>query len=132
MIIACADSRVCPWSVILGFQPGEAFMVRKVANLVPPFEVRITLHFIYFECLLLIRQNWGHEVFLVFYPSFFFSVFAFAGWTLRNKCGIRICCKCSWGMYFVPRILVQRLLNLFHNLCILDAVSCMLMVAKVT
>ncbi|KAF3975171.1 hypothetical protein CMV_001557 [Castanea mollissima] len=37
MIIACADSRVCP-SVILGFQPGEAFMVRNVANLVPPFE----------------------------------------------------------------------------------------------
>ncbi|KAK9266169.1 hypothetical protein L1049_000016 [Liquidambar formosana] len=37
MVIACADSRVCP-SRILGFQPGEAFMVRNVANLVPPFE----------------------------------------------------------------------------------------------
>ncbi|OWM63640.1 beta carbonic anhydrase 5, chloroplastic isoform X2 [Punica granatum] len=37
MVIACADSRVCP-SVILGFQPGEAFMVRNVANLVPPYE----------------------------------------------------------------------------------------------
>ncbi|KAG2704991.1 hypothetical protein I3760_05G031500 [Carya illinoinensis] len=37
MIIACADSRVCP-SNILGFQPGEAFMIRNVANLVPPFE----------------------------------------------------------------------------------------------
>ncbi|XP_057977026.1 beta carbonic anhydrase 5, chloroplastic isoform X2 [Malania oleifera] len=37
MVIACADSRVCP-SYILGFQPGEAFMVRNVANLVPPFE----------------------------------------------------------------------------------------------
>ncbi|XP_070683389.1 beta carbonic anhydrase 5, chloroplastic-like isoform X4 [Malus domestica] len=37
MVIACADSRVCP-SNILGFQPGEAFMVRNVANLVPPFE----------------------------------------------------------------------------------------------
>ncbi|KAG2703894.1 hypothetical protein I3760_06G158800 [Carya illinoinensis] len=37
MIIACADSRVCP-SIILGFQPGEAFMVRNVANLVPTFE----------------------------------------------------------------------------------------------
>ncbi|KAK4799259.1 hypothetical protein SAY86_024624 [Trapa natans] len=37
MVIACADSRVCP-SVILGFQPGEAFMIRNVANLVPPFE----------------------------------------------------------------------------------------------
>ncbi|XP_028112509.1 beta carbonic anhydrase 5, chloroplastic-like isoform X4 [Camellia sinensis] len=38
MVIACADSRVCP-SYILGFQPGEAFVVRNVANLVPPFEV---------------------------------------------------------------------------------------------
>ncbi|KAK4491191.1 hypothetical protein RD792_001923 [Penstemon davidsonii] len=37
MVIACADSRVCP-SSILGFQPGEAFMVRNVANLVPPHE----------------------------------------------------------------------------------------------
>ncbi|KAK6945800.1 Carbonic anhydrase [Dillenia turbinata] len=37
LVIACADSRVCP-SSILGFQPGEAFMVRNVANLVPPYE----------------------------------------------------------------------------------------------
>ncbi|CAA3010761.1 beta carbonic anhydrase 5, chloroplastic isoform X1 [Olea europaea subsp. europaea] len=37
MVIACADSRVCP-SSILGFQPGEAFVVRNVANLVPPHE----------------------------------------------------------------------------------------------
>ncbi|KAF5202815.1 Ap-1 complex subunit mu-2 [Thalictrum thalictroides] len=37
MVIACADSRVCP-SNILGFQPGDAFIVRNVANLVPPFE----------------------------------------------------------------------------------------------
>ncbi|KAK3414115.1 hypothetical protein EUGRSUZ_I02623 [Eucalyptus grandis] len=37
MVIACADSRVCP-SVILGLEPGEAFMVRNVANLVPPYE----------------------------------------------------------------------------------------------
>ncbi|XP_072953608.1 beta carbonic anhydrase 5, chloroplastic-like isoform X1 [Typha angustifolia] len=37
MVIACADSRVCP-SYILGFQPGEAFTVRNVANLVPPFQ----------------------------------------------------------------------------------------------
>lgn len=37
MVIACADSRVCP-SRVLGFQPGEAFTVRNVANLVPPFQ----------------------------------------------------------------------------------------------
>ncbi|KAJ8762513.1 hypothetical protein K2173_007952 [Erythroxylum novogranatense] len=37
MVIACVDSRVCP-SNILGFQPGEAFMVRNVANLVPALE----------------------------------------------------------------------------------------------
>ncbi|XP_072982548.1 beta carbonic anhydrase 5, chloroplastic-like [Typha latifolia] len=37
MVIACADSRVCP-SSILGFHPGEAFTVRNVANLVPSFQ----------------------------------------------------------------------------------------------
>ncbi|KAF3786879.1 Beta carbonic anhydrase 5 [Nymphaea thermarum] len=37
MVIACADSRVCP-SKILGIQPGDAFTIRNVANLVPAFE----------------------------------------------------------------------------------------------
>uniref|UniRef100_A0A804QCI6 Carbonic anhydrase n=1 Tax=Zea mays TaxID=4577 RepID=A0A804QCI6_MAIZE len=37
MVVACADSRVCP-TAVLGFQPGEAFTVRNVANLVPPYE----------------------------------------------------------------------------------------------
>ncbi|KAL4363883.1 hypothetical protein GQ457_04G003540 [Hibiscus cannabinus] len=37
MVIACADSRVCP-SNVLGFEPGEAFTVRNVANMVPPYE----------------------------------------------------------------------------------------------
>ncbi|CAN6465789.1 unnamed protein product [Victoria cruziana] len=37
MVIACADSRVCP-TKILGIQPGEAFTIRNVANLVPAFE----------------------------------------------------------------------------------------------
>lgn len=40
MVIACADSRVCP-SEILGFQPGEAFTVRNIANIVPTYEVRV-------------------------------------------------------------------------------------------
>lgn len=44
MVIACADSRVCP-SNVLGFQPGEAFIVRNVANLVPPFEVEYNMTF---------------------------------------------------------------------------------------
>ncbi|KAK2659896.1 hypothetical protein Ddye_006429 [Dipteronia dyeriana] len=37
MLIACVDSRVCP-SNVLGLQPGETFMIRNVANLVPPLE----------------------------------------------------------------------------------------------
>ncbi|MED6158628.1 hypothetical protein PIB30_034463 [Stylosanthes scabra] len=38
MVIACTDSRVCLLD-ILGFQPGEAFVICNVANLVPTFEV---------------------------------------------------------------------------------------------
>nr|CAD1823946.1 unnamed protein product [Ananas comosus var. bracteatus] len=37
MVFACADSRVCP-SVVLNFQPGEAFTVRNIANMVPPYD----------------------------------------------------------------------------------------------
>ncbi|OMO69643.1 Carbonic anhydrase [Corchorus olitorius] len=37
MIVACSDSRVCP-SHVLDIQPGEAFVVRNVANMVPPFD----------------------------------------------------------------------------------------------
>uniref|UniRef100_A0A5B7C1Z4 Carbonic anhydrase n=1 Tax=Davidia involucrata TaxID=16924 RepID=A0A5B7C1Z4_DAVIN len=37
MVFACSDSRVCP-SHVLDFQPGEAFMVRNVANIVPPYD----------------------------------------------------------------------------------------------
>ncbi|KAA3459388.1 carbonic anhydrase 2 [Gossypium australe] len=37
MIVACSDSRVCP-SHVLNIQPGEAFVVRNVANMVPPYD----------------------------------------------------------------------------------------------
>ncbi|XP_028769902.1 carbonic anhydrase 2 [Neltuma alba] len=37
LVFACSDSRVSP-DLILNFQPGEAFMVRNIANMVPPFD----------------------------------------------------------------------------------------------
>ncbi|XP_031096308.1 carbonic anhydrase 2-like [Ipomoea triloba] len=37
MVFACADSRVCP-SHVLDFQPGEAFVVRNIANMVPVYD----------------------------------------------------------------------------------------------
>lgn len=37
MIIACCDSRVDP-ATIFDTRPGQAFVLRNVANLVPPFE----------------------------------------------------------------------------------------------
>ena len=36
MMIACSDSRIDP-GIVLNAEPGELFMVRNVANLVPPY-----------------------------------------------------------------------------------------------
>ena len=43
MIIGCCDSRVSP-EVIFDAKPGELFVVRNVANLVPPYETGGTYH----------------------------------------------------------------------------------------
>lgn len=43
MIIACSDSRVDP-GMLAGASPGEIFVVRNVANLVPPFESQGKFH----------------------------------------------------------------------------------------
>jgi len=43
MIIGCCDSRVDP-ATIFDIEPGQAFILRNVANLVPPFEEGGGLH----------------------------------------------------------------------------------------
>jgi carbonic anhydrase len=37
LFIGCSDSRVCP-EQLLGADPGDLFMLRNIANIVPPYE----------------------------------------------------------------------------------------------
>mmetsp|Transcript_34053 Transcript_34053/g.47193 ORF Transcript_34053/g.47193 Transcript_34053/m.47193 type:complete len:290 (+) Transcript_34053:129-998(+) len=43
MVIACADSRVSP-SMLMQTRPGDIFVVRNVANMVPPYETQGRFH----------------------------------------------------------------------------------------
>lgn len=43
MVVACSDSRVDP-TMIFNAEPGELFIVRNVANLVPPYEPDSAFH----------------------------------------------------------------------------------------
>ncbi|MBL6958691.1 MAG: carbonic anhydrase [Rhodospirillales bacterium] len=42
-LVACSDSRVDP-AIVLSVEPGQIFMVRNVANIVPPYEGEGTYH----------------------------------------------------------------------------------------
>jgi len=43
MIVACCDSRVDP-TMIFNAEPGELFVLRNVANLVPPYQPDLAFH----------------------------------------------------------------------------------------
>lgn len=43
LMVACSDSRMDP-ALLMNCEPGELFMVRNVANLVPPYEHDLSYH----------------------------------------------------------------------------------------
>jgi carbonic anhydrase len=43
LVVACCDSRVDP-ALLMGCEPGDIFVVRNVANLVPPYDAGHGLH----------------------------------------------------------------------------------------
>lgn len=43
MVVACSDSRVDP-AIILKSQPGDLFIIRNVANLIPPYDTTAGYH----------------------------------------------------------------------------------------
>lgn len=43
MVLACSDSRVDP-TMIFNVEPGELFILRNVANLVPPYQPDLAFH----------------------------------------------------------------------------------------